>query len=299
MESLGAYLKQERERRGISLSEIARVTKVNERQLGALEADQFDQLPPPPFVKGFIQAYAQVVGLDSQEVVRRYQEYRQAQQAAVVQDAPPPPKPPLWERKPLVWSALVVALLLYLVAVYTLDLFPQRARQPGPPPPVAPKSASPSAPQAPAGVAGEATPPASPGGPSEATTREPASPAPGSPPGAAAEAPGESNAAGGLAGTAGSTPPAPSAKVSLQARAVDRTWIWIQLDDREPREVLLRPGETARWQAEQRLVAIIGNAGGVEIQADGRDLGKLGPPGKVVKLTLPEGLPPAPGSPAR
>lgn len=297
MESPGTYLKQARERRGIALSEIARVTKINERQLEALEADAFDRLPSPIFVKGFIQAYARAVGLDPEAAVRHYVAYCQAQQAAVVQAAPSASRPPIWERKPLVWGALVVALVLYLVAVSTLDLFPRRARQPAPPPPVARTPVPPSGPSPPAGPAGAVVPPVTPGAPADVTGLEPEPSASGSPPGSASEPPGGSNAAG--AGTAGAALPTPPAKVSLQARAVDRTWIWVQLDEREPQEVLLRPGQTARWEAEQRLVAIIGNAGGVEIQADGRELGKLGPPGKVVRLTLPEGLPPAPGSPTR
>jgi len=49
-DSLGSYLRQERERQQVSLQEIAAATKIQLKFLEALEHDAYDQLPAPPFV---------------------------------------------------------------------------------------------------------------------------------------------------------------------------------------------------------------------------------------------------------
>lgn len=72
MESFGARLKQQREQRKITLDEIAQSTKIGTRFLRALEEEHFDQLPGGIFNKGFIRAYARVLGLDEEQAVADY-----------------------------------------------------------------------------------------------------------------------------------------------------------------------------------------------------------------------------------
>ncbi|MBI4269868.1 MAG: helix-turn-helix domain-containing protein [Candidatus Rokubacteria bacterium] len=62
MSSVGSYLRELRERHGVSVEEIARSTRVLHQYLDALEADDFAALPAPAFAKGFIRAYCQVLG---------------------------------------------------------------------------------------------------------------------------------------------------------------------------------------------------------------------------------------------
>jgi len=57
-DSLGSYLRQERERQQVSLQDIAATTKIQLKFLEALEHDAYDQLPAAPFVVGFLRAYA-------------------------------------------------------------------------------------------------------------------------------------------------------------------------------------------------------------------------------------------------
>lgn len=71
--SFGKTLKQARESRGISLSQIAQATKIGTRYLDALERDDFDSLPPGEvFIKGYLRAYAQHVGMDPDATVDHY-----------------------------------------------------------------------------------------------------------------------------------------------------------------------------------------------------------------------------------
>src|SRR5262245_58075933 len=71
-DSLGSYLRQERERQQVSLQDIAAATKIQLRFLEALENDAYDQLPAAPFVVGFLRAYAQYMALDPEMVLAAY-----------------------------------------------------------------------------------------------------------------------------------------------------------------------------------------------------------------------------------
>jgi hypothetical protein len=71
-DNLGSYLRQHRERRTMSVPELSRVTRIPLASLEAIEADRFDELPGEVFVRGFLKAYAQAVGLFPSEVLARY-----------------------------------------------------------------------------------------------------------------------------------------------------------------------------------------------------------------------------------
>ena len=70
----GSRFKQEREARHLSLGDVARVTKIPERSLERLEGGRFDELPAEVFVRGFVRSYARAVGLDPDDMARRYGE---------------------------------------------------------------------------------------------------------------------------------------------------------------------------------------------------------------------------------
>jgi cytoskeletal protein RodZ len=70
--SLGGHLRLSRERRGMSVQELARITRIPMTSLDAMEADRFDELPGEVFVRGFLRAYAQAVRLLPAEILARY-----------------------------------------------------------------------------------------------------------------------------------------------------------------------------------------------------------------------------------
>ncbi len=70
METVGARLREARVMRGMSIEDIAQVTKIPRASVAALEAWELHRLPPLVFVRGFIRAYAAAVGLDGNELVR-------------------------------------------------------------------------------------------------------------------------------------------------------------------------------------------------------------------------------------
>lgn len=65
LQELGALLKRERERRGMSLRDVMDTTKISRRNLSALEEGQVNLLPHPVYLKGYIKNYARLLGLDA------------------------------------------------------------------------------------------------------------------------------------------------------------------------------------------------------------------------------------------
>lgn len=79
MKNLGQLLKSEREKRGLSLQEIALSLKINVRILKSIEEGEESQLPARPFLRGFVRSYAQFLKLDVDEILSLLQkEFDQA-----------------------------------------------------------------------------------------------------------------------------------------------------------------------------------------------------------------------------
>jgi len=76
----GGTLKQIRERIGVDLKAISRETKINPRILQEIEEEAFEKLPPVVYLKGFLRAYAQSLGLDPQKVIEGYLQFLKAGQ---------------------------------------------------------------------------------------------------------------------------------------------------------------------------------------------------------------------------
>lgn len=115
MESIGRYLKRERELRQISLEEISQTTRIPLKMLRNIETDRFERLPGEVFAKGFLRSYARALGMDSDEVLARY---GQGRRATVLTPAPimaitPPEK----GRRFGIAIALVVLLILFTLAL--------------------------------------------------------------------------------------------------------------------------------------------------------------------------------------
>jgi cytoskeleton protein RodZ len=70
---IGALLRQAREERHLSLEDVARRMHIRLRYLQALEEGRISDLPGLPYAKGYLQAYAQYLGLDRVEIMRRFE----------------------------------------------------------------------------------------------------------------------------------------------------------------------------------------------------------------------------------
>jgi len=273
METLGKYLKRERELRKISIRELSKNTRVREHILKALEEDRYDLLPSPTFVKGFLTAYAKYVGLDLNDILNRYQH--------VLKGAPeggPDVKPenkvganvkPAWVlRGAVVGGAVLAGLILF----YFFYLHPSK-------PPVESLPVKPAQQEAP-------TPPTS------SPQIEETNPPPEGIPSAPALTPTPSPApTPSPVQSAGTNLPGKEKPISLQIKAVETTWLNIKVDDQPDRDVTLRPGEGLPLDAVNRINLLVGNAGGLDLVHNGKALERFGKTGEVVALTFtPQGV---------
>lgn len=81
MSGFGAYLRNRREEKGLTLQEVAEKTRVHLRYLEAMEEGEFHLLPGPAYVRGFLRLYAGAVGLDPEAVVEMFAQTEAARRA--------------------------------------------------------------------------------------------------------------------------------------------------------------------------------------------------------------------------
>lgn len=82
--SFGRYLKAIREKRGISLEALAEELCLTPRQVVWIEAEDFDRMPADVYTKGILRAYAEVLGVDKQDVLERYNIDRNAREQSLM-----------------------------------------------------------------------------------------------------------------------------------------------------------------------------------------------------------------------
>jgi cytoskeletal protein RodZ len=74
MRGFGRYLLRERELRGLSPEDVARVTKLAPAVIEAIESGDPDRMPPRGYLVAYLRSYSAAVGLGADDVVLRFQE---------------------------------------------------------------------------------------------------------------------------------------------------------------------------------------------------------------------------------
>ncbi len=70
--SLGQYLRNEREKRGLSIDEAALETNIAKKYIEALEKDEYGFFPAEMYVTGFLSSYIEILELDKELVLSMY-----------------------------------------------------------------------------------------------------------------------------------------------------------------------------------------------------------------------------------
>ena len=126
VDSVGVYLRRERELRQVSLEELVQTTRIPLRMLQHIEADRFEALPGEVFARGFLRSYARALGLDAEHVLARFAEGRKA-----VEPEPPPMltslQTPERGRRFGIAIALVILVILFTLALSIVLNARQRA----------------------------------------------------------------------------------------------------------------------------------------------------------------------------
>jgi len=279
---VGALLRDERRNRSMDIPQIARMTRLREHFLRAIEREAWDELPPQVFVKGFIRAYARALGLNERRVLDLYSQAKISQVE---------PKPLVAPEKTGRGRRILLVLLLGILGCALLYYW---QGVPSPKPPFEP-----------AGGVEEATRPnAHPGerkagagesGPKVSVKVEPTDlrleqrPTPMETAAATPGPPSEPRPP--LPDGIDPYPPPPADPGSghvLVADVLERTWVQISVDGREPRDFIFQPESHLRWKADERMDLLIGNAAGIVLNYNGTILKDLGRPGEVIRVRLPE-----------
>ena len=81
---VGEDLKKAREEKGLTVNEAAEELKITPWKLRLIEEGSFNRVDVPLYVKGYIKRYAELLGLDGNEMLRQYEEALKSSQHPVV-----------------------------------------------------------------------------------------------------------------------------------------------------------------------------------------------------------------------
>ena len=110
--SIGQVLRDAREAQGMTLEEAAARLRLMQRQIVAMEADEFESLGQPVFARGFVRNYSRLLGLEP-KVLLAHMEGAPAEPAVVSYVEPPPPRS--WLGSP--WLVLLLLGGIFVVTV--------------------------------------------------------------------------------------------------------------------------------------------------------------------------------------
>ena len=257
LRDFGRYLQAFRHAKGISLAQVTQLTRITQANLRHIENEEIDMLPAGIFVKGFLRAFAEAVGADPQEAVRRYEascrrkallDQNQAQRHG---------------RRFFLLRLLGALLLFALLVGATLYYAHYRSLSGG---------GNVVSEDIHAPVSGENPP-------EDATDKMEKFP--------------QEQAGGPLADIAGNPMKSPTGVAEaetdlvLEVESVESSWVKIISDGGAPQEFNMQPDDKLTLKAKDGFSLLIGNAGGIRIIFNGKPVHHLGQSGQVVTLQLP------------
>jgi cytoskeletal protein RodZ len=249
MNDFGGKLRQARERRGVSLRQIATSTKISVAALEALERNDISRLPGGIFSRAFVRSYAIEVGLDPDETVREFLERFRGE--------PPPPaaatpahvteEESAFESQQQMASVLLKLVIISLPLIGVILYFTLRQRA----------------------VTEIQRPTSAPGVQDQAATRppivtEPATPVP------------DPRPTTGLPSASDPTRP-----MRLELHPTGPCWITLKIDGRDVFSRVMQPGEREAYDVRESAEIVVGDAGAFAFSINGRAGRPLGGTGQV------------------
>ena len=244
METIGEYLKRVREACGYSLDDVAGITKINLRYLEAIEQDEFARIPGEIFCQGFIRSYAKCIGISEEEISRRIRETSKTEPQAVHTENQDNQAIRNAVNKPGKARIILPVAVGVILTALLLILFT--------------------------------------GGRDSETIRN-------------SKELNELKELNEIKDVGIKDVPAESSEVQtlveqekvepvvLKIYARELTWISARIDDKETKEVLLKPGEGVMWNGESKVLITAGNAGGIDLDVNGKTLDPLGRSGEGIR----------------
>ncbi len=248
----GETFKKSREEAGLDLRGVAHTLRIQYEYLKALENSNLEKLPPDVYVKAYIREYAKFLNIDPKPLLEEY-----AALSREEGEEAHPPLPPPKKKSRLLLISLSVSLVIALVAAFLIHTLTNERRPDSPIVTVTPSVSDQPGPQPPNKEQQMSDITSPPVVPSTTDHQESAS--------------------------SRSAP-----QHTLGVTATETTWLRVEVDEGKSEEVLMKPGEMKKWSSERGFTLKVGNAGGVRLVLDDRDIGVPGEKGQVVKLRLPE-----------
>ncbi len=121
MNTVGTILKQRRIEKGLTIASVAEATKIQQKFLTAIEADEFFVLPSLAYAKGFVKNYAEFLGLSPVTVLaffRRQSEEPGRSTTIAPRGMTRPLNAPFFQLTPGKFLALILAVLVGLFLLY-------------------------------------------------------------------------------------------------------------------------------------------------------------------------------------
>lgn len=247
----GDILKKRREELGLEINQISELLKIKADYLKWIEGDTFEKLPAAVYTMGYIRSYAKHLGVDSDPIIQYYTTH-------LSQPKPATLVPVGFSKKKTPLPVYLVIAAAVIAAVYFFGPFQLQHKQQGITKPMEMQPAE--MPAVPVAVSPDIT----------ASANIPAGPSAPSKPAATHVAP-------------AAAPMGHSVDIS----AVEKTWLMIRMANGKTEELMLQPGGTKNWSFQGQASLKVGNAGGIRLRVDGKDIGSPGGKGQVVTVSLP------------
>lgn len=248
---VGAQLRQAREARGLSVAAVAATTRIQARVLDALERNDLSAVPPRPYARGFVAAYAREVGLDQTEIVRDF--------FAQFDEAPPAPRtiaPPA-EANPATrhWQSWLPALAILVLFVAVSVMLGWRTRLLRAPEPDA------------VGTTGVVIASADRTAPAAAVQRA-------------------ADAAPAVPARHDIARASTTADLVVTLDPQGPSWVSATVDGQRVIYRILQPGSKETLRAVREITIRVGDAGAMKWSVNGRDAVTMGNPGEVRNVTV-------------
>lgn len=266
--SPGTILRRCREYHGISLDEASETTKIGVSHLKALEDDQIREFANQAYLKGFLRIYATYLGLNSEDIARMYDKLfgvkgEKLEPARSTSTSTPSGRH--WiSLKKIAFPALLLVVILITATFFKRPPTPP-VRQSQPAAVVPPAVQNPAVQMVQSSVqtkkaVQETTPPKTeqhvvkPSVPEKMVTTKQ-----------------EVDIAKGL---------------FLRIKVIQNGTLTTTVDGSGPQQYELTSGDIIEWKAEKKITLELSNAGGVDIELNGKPYPALGPQGKQAYVEL-------------
>lgn len=131
MRTAGQLLKEERLKKGFTVAQVEKVTKIRAKFIEAIETDDYKRMPALPYVQGFLRNYSDFLGLRSTTILaifRRQYTLKDKHTKEIIEE-------PLTQSRVLTRNKVILALVLLMI-ISLFGYFFWQYRQLHEPPPL-------------------------------------------------------------------------------------------------------------------------------------------------------------------